>query len=281
MSDAIAALDPGGLPAPGEKTLWLYWEDLPGRETPAYIRLCRETVAAACEETTPRFVHPGNVARYLPDLDPRVAKFALKPRGRLEKWFGLAKRRRGAVAQKVDFIRAMLLERYGGFWIDADAILLRDPSPYFDLLTEKSFAITRRESHGRNHVSINFYGTRAGGPVMQAYADAMRARIEDSLEFEWNDLGAAMATPIVDRMIDDVVIIPEAEIQPVTFETAEADFVSTQKNPEDLLRADQIVFMLYNGPFKGALKAWSAEDLYGGDILLSKVFRRALPNGRP
>lgn len=256
--------------------LWLYWETPRGAsEAPAYIALCRQSVTVRASRHRVVVVTPDNLDDYLPGLPRRLFEIEAEPVGRLDKYFHKRRRRVSAIAQRADFVRAFLLEKYGGFYLDSDAILLADPEPYFSLLDSFDFCVTRRNSFGKAHVSVNFYGSRAGGIVISEYARLLRQRLAGPLQYDWNEVGAAMLTPIVDGHQEIVFNIPESEVQPVTFERASEVLLNTSVELADVVSRDTKIFMLYNGLFQGPLK--DADILYGSKMLVSQAFRAAIP----
>ncbi len=226
-------------------------------------------------------VTPENVRAYLPDLPDRLNRIALKPRGRFEKYFARRSRRAAAIAVRADYIRAFLLERHGGIYIDSDAIILGDLSEFFDAVERSGFMICRRQSFGKSHVSIGFYGCVSGNPIITEYTNLMRTRLAGSLYYNYNEVGADLLTPIVNRRLSDVAIIPERVIQPVTYEDANEKFASTTLRLTDIVAPETKIFMLYNHPFRrgGSLESADLEKLLNSDALLSKMFRNALASG--
>lgn len=260
------------------RTLWAYWENPPGQDKPGHIALCHQIMRrkAAAHGYGFELVTPANVARWLPDLPSRLQRIALAPEGWADRLFGRAARRQRAVAQRADYIRALLLQAHGGLYIDSDAIVLESIQPYFEALEHHGFLVTRRASLGKRHTSIGFYGARPGNPVIDAYVRQMRARLAGPLDYHWNEVGHEMLTPIADAMPRHALDIPEREIQPVTWEQADTAFPDTRLSPEAVLKPDTRIFMLYNGPFKGVLKDVPLEELYWSDMLISRIYRRAL-----
>ena len=265
-----------------ERILWVYWEMAPGvHSLPPHIALCREIMERNARDYRLNVVTPENIRTYLPDLPDRLSKIALKPRGRIQKYFGRRSRRAAAIAVRADYIRAFLLERYGGIYIDSDAIVLGDLSEFFAAVERVGFTITQRESFGKSHVSINFYGSAPGNSIITEYTDFMRWRITGNLDHTYNEVGADVLTPIVNRHLSNVAIIPERLIQPVTYEDADAKFASTTLELADVVAPEARVFMLYNHPFRrgGSMELADREQLINGNTLLSKVFRHALASG--
>ena len=108
--------------SPRALPVWLYWEG----PCPAWIAACQRTILQHA---------PGAIL-----LDP--ASFSdLWDRDRdidIARWH---------VAHRSDFVRAFLLARYGGLWIDSDCLLMR---PLDDLLDQAGHAdfVAHRERSG-------------------------------------------------------------------------------------------------------------------------------------
>jgi mannosyltransferase OCH1-like enzyme len=260
-----------------ERKLWAYWEMPPGvRELPPHIAICRRIMKRKAVGYTLNVVTPENAHRYLPDLPKRLMRIALAPRGRIDEYFRRRKRRAAAIPLRADYIRAFLLERYGGLYIDSDAVIIGDLMPIFDEIENAGFVIVRRETFGRDNVSVSFYGSAAHGPIISEYSNALRARLSGNLDYHYNEVGASMLTPIVNKQLRNVTILPERNIQPITFEEADAKFTSTNIQLADVISRETKVFMLHSGPFKGPLAGLSEEEMLQSDRLISKVFRYAL-----
>lgn len=261
-----------------KNVVWVYWENPKGvHQEPPYITLCRWTMLHRLRDSALVVVTPQNLDAYLPGMSNRLRHVQAFAFGRLHKFQRLLRGDPRSLAIKCDVIRAHLLRRYGGIYIDSDALLLDDLTRYFQLLQTRQFFIARRESHGKRHVSVNFYGARAESPVIQAYTDAQMRQIDANEEFDFTALGDVTLNPIVERLEESVEFIPEREVQPVTYEEAETTLLSQRLNVDDVLSGNEAVVMLFKGIFQNQLKDWSIDKLYAGDILLSKIIRRALP----
>jgi len=247
-----------------ERTVWIYWENSPGESAPPpYISLCRKIIVKNCPTCSVTLVTPENVRDYLPNVPDNLdgISLALPSQG-------------SSVALKCDFIRAFLLERYGGIYLDSDAVVLKDLGPIFDLFNDWDFIAMRRTSAKTKHISVGFYGSRPQGRVISRYAEKIRRMLSERSSFEWNEVGAWAITPIVDELAESCFLFPEAKIQPITPQTKEA-FLSREEPLEPYLAGDPVTFMLFHKIFEGVLRDWSEDELLGGDILLSKLFRYA------
>ena len=136
--------------------LWLYWENRPGSEPPPHVLLCSRILRRVCLGCDIRLVTPENVRRYLPDYDPRLD------------WIRVVDRPGTEIAVRCDFIRAFLLERYGGLYVDTDCIALRDLAEIGDRLSEVEFVGMRRTT-SRAGTSVSYF-TPTSRPSLAASA---------------------------------------------------------------------------------------------------------------
>ena len=98
--------------------VWVYWENI-GRSTyPTYIDLCLSIMKEKFSSYNLIILDSNSIRTYLPDLPDDFETLGL------------------ITAQKVDYYRIKLLKTYGGVWIDADIIVMRDINPIFNKLAE-------------------------------------------------------------------------------------------------------------------------------------------------
>ena len=103
------------------RTIWMYWETLPGKTKPGYIDLCINTVKFNCGKCFNIIVlNEKSITKYLPEI--KNIDFS-----NLE------------LPQKVDYYRYALLEKYGGVWLDADIMLLKCICPFFKKLQDTDY----------------------------------------------------------------------------------------------------------------------------------------------
>lgn len=105
---------------PIEKTsriIWIYWENINRNKHPTYIKLCLDTMKKHLGTKYKLiFLNEKTIKNYLPNLRDDFSNLK--------------------IAQKVDYYRIALLHKYGGIWIDADIIVMRDFDPIFEKLDE-------------------------------------------------------------------------------------------------------------------------------------------------
>lgn len=101
--------------------IWLYWENKPNTIKPVYLNLCFETIKKH---------NSNNFKIYLLD-QTTIYKFIPNIRNDLDKYL--------TIPQKADYIRLLLLEKYGGIWLDSDIIVIRNLYPILLKLKEYDY----------------------------------------------------------------------------------------------------------------------------------------------
>lgn len=105
--------------------LWVYWENIGNDTMPAYISLCRKTVRKHCQNSFNLIeLNEKNIYNYIPELKEVESKIYFN---------------RLPIAQKVDYYRLLLLHKYGGIYIDADTIVMRDLKEIADKLYDYDY----------------------------------------------------------------------------------------------------------------------------------------------
>ena len=88
--------------------IWMYWENKPGHTKPTYLKLCYDTVIYHCQDNfNIHLLNEEKVYEFLPNLRRDLG-------------------RNLSIPHKTDYIRYMLLSKYGGIWIDSDTIIMRN-----------------------------------------------------------------------------------------------------------------------------------------------------------
>jgi hypothetical protein len=105
--------------------LWVYWENKKDKVMPDYIKLCRQSILKHCSKSFNVVeLDEKNIYHYLPELKEKEKDY------KLDKLI---------IAHKVDYYRILLLNKYGGLYVDADIIMLRDPIEIIDKLNDYDF----------------------------------------------------------------------------------------------------------------------------------------------
>ena len=90
--------------------IWMFWENKNGGKTPVLIDLCIKTVKKHCSKKfNINILNENKIHDYISNIPKNLNKLP--------------------IAQKTDYYRIALLYKYGGIWLDADTIVMRDLSP--------------------------------------------------------------------------------------------------------------------------------------------------------
>jgi hypothetical protein len=261
-----------------DRPIWLYWENLPNKQEPSYITLCRWTILHNWSDNNLIFLNSDNIEYYLPGIKALIGQVEVDVKGRLDLLKRKIKPNSSNLAVACDVYRANILKKYGGVYADTSIIALKSLTPYFDLLDgRKSFIASRRDSHGKSHIPVSFYGCKPNSVVINSYVENINELVANKNHFHYNELGATALTPIVDKHQQDAILLQEKDIMPVTFESASLVYNNATINPDEVLPANAVLFKLFNEPFKKELSNQSVEQLYNADNFLGKLFRIALP----
>lgn len=238
--------------------IFQYWESTPA--APPYVELCFETVQRHLGAAERVLLDEETIKDWLPDLDPSWRRFA-EP------------------AHRADYVRARLLERYGGIWLDADVIALKDLS---GLYTEDAADVALLGwINVEGLIAVNLLAAPAGSPVVRAWVVAQQrilaseaARSPGPIEVSWSALGSdsitASATEGATRFLDP------ARVAPISWRDAEVFLRPARYALERVLSAEPTVVMLYNKMLAHRLANVSASDVLKGQTLLGALLRIGL-----
>jgi hypothetical protein len=125
------------------------------------------------------------------------------------------------VAHRSDFVRAFLLMRFGGLWIDADCIVMRDLSPLLEQLGRFE-VIAHRERQGL--FSNAFFAAKPNSAVAARFYQTVCARLRAGRPLSWIALGNEPLTKILQNAPEPCLELPTEEVQPVCWSRPEAYF---------------------------------------------------------
>jgi hypothetical protein len=243
-----------------DRVIWQYWETR-GKK-PAFVdglhRLARQN--SGCEVV---LVTPQNLSQYLPDLPREISKIK-------------------TLAHKADMIRAMLIARHGGMWLDSDAVVLRDLSWLFDFLEEYDFVGFNNLGllqEVRPWVRVNCFLSRAGGCVATEWVRQQHAKFPRT-RYNWEEIGTEILHPICLSNKDRVKFLPFEEICPIPWDRV--DELMAHDSKERIAEKCYIVMLSNASLAKRAphLRNLSCQDMAEGDYLISTIVRDALRGNR-
>jgi hypothetical protein len=199
--------------------VWTYWEG----PCPAWIRACRRTIISHAPQI--RLLTP-ETFNLLRDRDRDIDLSRLQP------------------AHRADYIRAFLLQRYGGLWIDADCLVMKSLKEVLALLEEHDF-IGHRERAGL--ISNAFIAARPGSRIASALYQRVCEFLRSRKRLYWNALGADPLTDIVANDSRGWYELPCERIQPICWSCPEEFFVERDEaEHERVFDPDALCYMLSN-----------------------------------
>jgi hypothetical protein len=176
-------------------------------------------------------------------------------------------------------IRAMLVMRHGGMWLDSDAIVLRRLDWILDLLDIYDFVCFNDGGvleQGRPWVRVNCFASRAGGHVVSEWVRQQHAKFPRT-QYGWEEIGTELLHPICLDNKERVKTLPFEAIAPVRYNQT-SQFTSREIDASAILR-DCYIVMLANQSLKKhapSLRTLTIEQMASGDYFLSAIMRHAM-----
>lgn len=251
--------------------LWIYWENKKDEQMPSYIKLCQDSIYRHCSDSFNIIkLDEKNIYDYLPELK--------------EKNLNLSKL---LIAQKVDYYRVLLLQKFGGLYLDLDIIVLNDPIEITDKLKDYDyvgFGCTGNKcSYGYGKPSNGIMASRANGKLMTNVLKNIESKLQNNKGKKWDyfDLGKLVIWEEIDKLsksenykyyhysndYDGTRDIHGHWVNtPVLFSNMNLVY----KHPEKM-----IFLVMYNSGMD-QYKKMSEYELLNSDMNISKFFRRAV-----
>ena len=185
LQEAPTLTEPAGMtPLP----VWMYWEG----PCPEWIKQCQRTVFRHAPDV--RLLSPQDFDK-LRDADRDIDLKRLH------------------VAQRADYIRAYLLARYGGLWIDSDCIVMQSLQPVLDLLNEYDFLAHRERTAGL--WANDFMGAARDSKVAASLYQRICSILRPRHPVGWTALGCVAVTETLRASKASWFEIKSERIQPV------------------------------------------------------------------
>ena len=238
-------------PSAGQPHVWTYWEG----PMPPWIGLCLETF---------RRNVPG-VEILTRETWEDLYDGAMVPREILN---------RQRLNVKSDFIRAWLLHRIGGIWVDADAIMFRDPHPIFTELDRgDADFVAYKMGPRQGEFCTALIAGRPESAIGKAYLDAMVARLLSGGRLAWPALGPARLREACGRFPDAVLgVVPNRLVMPIWWRQRHR-----LRGPADTFDLDDdAICVMLGHRMLGPMRHWSQRRILQSDTVAGSAFRRAL-----
>jgi hypothetical protein len=168
-------------------------------------------------------------------------------------------------------IRAMLVARHGGLWLDSAAVVLRRLDWLLDFLDDYEFVGFKRQ-----RVTISCFAARACGAIVEEWVRQQHAKLPQS-NFSWLEIGSDLLDPICNAYQERVKVMPFRLIGPVLWDEV-ADFRSSEIDARPILRDSYTVMLSAQSLRTRApeLHRMTVTEIAAGNTSLSIIMRRAL-----
>ncbi|MFL5386798.1 MAG: methyltransferase domain-containing protein [Longimicrobiaceae bacterium] len=226
--------------------VWLYWEGA----YPDWIRACHATIEAhvPCVRLLTR-----DTFAALRDRDRDIDLDRLH------------------VAHRADFVRAFLLARFGGLWIDSDCLVVRPLDEVLERVREHEF-VGHRERSGL--ISNGFMGARPGSRTAAAVYDRICRTLRARRPRGWTTLGSEPLTQLVPARSWHE--LPCEAVQPVCWSNPAAFFaLGTPAEHEAAVASGAFCYMLSNTEIT-RYQPSAPHPLEHPDSFFTYLFRRSL-----
>ncbi len=227
-------------------TVWMYWEGA----MPTYVDMCIDSIKRNAHMHV-ELLNQQSVKEWLPDLRPDI-------------WLVREP------AHRADYIRARLLHRYGGVWVDADFICLRSLRPLLDEAAATGFACSGAQA---GSPSIWLLASSPASKQTLGWIQAMDAILDQKgadAKLDWNELGGLLLASIV-------ASTGYQHIERSNFGWIPWDRSAEIFEPETAAASafDGYGFALFNKMIGQRLASASKVELLSAPTLLGSLFRRA------
>ena len=171
--------------------LWQYWDTLDGKEIPSYINLSFQTVDKHCSNSFNIVrLNKDNIYDYIPEIkkyEPIMNSLI--------------------IAHKVDIYRILLLFKYGGLYMDADTICMRDPIEIIDKLATFDFVgfgcTMQGCQNGYREPSNWVLASRPNGILMSKVLQNLLYKLNTQTTFDYHDLGKLVIWEELGKLINN------------------------------------------------------------------------------
>lgn len=224
--------------------VWMYWDG----QRPEWIRECQRTVFNHAEDVRLLSADEFNRTRDI-DCDIDLSKLY--------------------VAHRADFIRAFILARFGGLWVDSDCLVMKPLKIVLNLLEEHGFL---GYSQGHRLITNNFFGSCVGSPIAGAYYARVCQILRSGRDLDWLTLGACALTDTLRETRQAWYQMPPEMVMPVNVNNPQFFFaLDSLEGHGRMFNSRSICYMLSNHVVSGYVNSHP-----GADLLAEGTFFRYL-----
>jgi hypothetical protein len=173
--------------------IWMFWETLPGYKKPGYIDLCYESVVYNCSNCfNIIYLDEKKLRQYIPDIDNYQINH-LK------------------IQHKADIYRYLLLEKYGGLWVDADILVLKCLCPHYKKLEHYDYVgfgcgynkqFCSKSLYGYGSPLNWLMGSKPNTKYMKCIISNVKDKVKNNAKINYHDIGKKVLNTCHDKLRD-------------------------------------------------------------------------------
>jgi len=167
--------------------VWTYWEG----PMPPYISICLASIKRCCSDFDYNHVTPETIGQFIPK--DQLPSDGLCP------------------AIRCDVIRASLLARFGGLYVDADTVFIRSPRGRVEADVDLLYAVWRKLPR---RVLNGYVYARPGSLLAQEWYEQIKKKLAMG-RHGWAELGERTLTPLVDSGLYCTQLMPREVFLPI------------------------------------------------------------------
>jgi GT2 family glycosyltransferase/SAM-dependent methyltransferase len=216
----LPTVHPATFPSTPTLPVWMYWEG----DYPEWIARCQKTALRAAADV--RILSQADFQR-VRNADLDIELQALH------------------VAQRADFIRAYLLAKFGGLWLDSDCLVMQPLDRLLSALRHYDFIAHRERTANlwANDLMAAAPDSKIAARLYANICSTLRSR----KKIGWTDLGCLAVTQAIDANLAPWLELKVERVQPVCWSQSTSFLeIKTEAEHEKHFDRDAICYMLSN-----------------------------------
>lgn len=173
-------------------------------------------------------------------------------------------------SHQADFIRVMVICKYGGIWIDSDTIILNNLNSLFEIIENKNGFFIKENN---KNICNGIFGSRANTPLMVEWTKKVIDKVNnhEKKKIKGGSMGGAYLRSLYDNfknLYDDYVIFNGLDnLYPINWDKCVDEFLlKDYENFNKIIRQFQPLVILVNSVYKHPILEEKTEE----QILSSK-----------
>ena len=235
--------------------LFMYWENREGCSMPSYLNLCEKTIRHNCENDFEIvLLNEKNIFEGIPECRRDIMDLS--------------------IVHRVDYFRWVLLNQYGGVYLDRDFIILKPLTRILNLLKVHNFVgCGETVPNSSKCPSIGFLAMNSNNSIAKRQIEEMDRMLNNRPEKAkqgWTFIGTDLLKHFINDypyyMLDDEVLFP-------LYWTKWQQLFESGYKIESHMTNNTLGFALYNSQFNDWFKNSSEKEILSLDIPITRLLK--------